>query len=164
MFISQILGLLPTFNFQTHNTHNLCLFQFVFSILQTGVLRDVSLYFKIVKANIYEADSMVEGMTGKDVVLSCLGTQPSLFSRRKITFYTDTAKHIVAALRKASVNRFIFMASVFSVCKYISINQNAGKRNLWLIMIINCDVVACSRQSNWFWRQSNIIMLQFGVW
>lgn len=34
-----------------------------------------------------------------------------------VTVVTDTAKHIVAALRKASVIRFIFMASVFRVCK-----------------------------------------------
>ena len=74
--------------------------------------------FKVVKADLFDPESMVEGLTGQDAVLSCLGCPPSFLSRTKITFYTDSARTIVDAMRKASVNRFIFMSSWHSVCKY----------------------------------------------
>lgn len=70
---------------------------------------------KVVKADIFDPDSMVEGLTGQEAVLSCLGCRPSFLSISKITFYTDTAKTIVAAMRKASVTRLIFMSSWHSV-------------------------------------------------
>ncbi|KAH3805662.1 flavin reductase (NADPH)-like [Dreissena polymorpha] len=69
---------------------------------------------KVVKANIYNADDMAPHFEGQDAVLSCLGTTPSWFSLWTITFYTDTAKPIVEALRKANVTRLVFMTSWYT--------------------------------------------------
>ena len=90
--------------------------EFMSHLVGLGIYDDVYI-FQVVKADIFDPDSMVAGMTGQDAVLSCLGCPPSFLSWRKITFYTDTAKTIVAAMRKASVSRLIFMSSWHSVCK-----------------------------------------------
>lgn len=69
---------------------------------------------KVETVNLYSAESMAEAMTGHDAVLSCLGCPPSWFSMWSVNFYTDTALHIVQALRKASITRFVFMASWYT--------------------------------------------------
>ncbi|XP_045199849.2 flavin reductase (NADPH)-like [Mercenaria mercenaria] len=69
---------------------------------------------KVVKANIFDPDSLVPHLTGQDAVLSCLGCPPSWFSLWTVTFYTDSAKSIVTALRRADVKRFIFMSAWYT--------------------------------------------------
>lgn len=69
---------------------------------------------KVVKADIFDSDTLVPHFEGQDAVLSCLGCPPSFFSMWTITFYTDSAKPIVAAMRKAGVTRLIFMASWYT--------------------------------------------------
>ena len=76
-----------------------------------------SFSIQVIKADVYDADRLAEEFSGQDVVLSCLGSPPSYFSLWKVTLYTDTAKSIVTALRKASVKRFIFMSAWHTVCK-----------------------------------------------
>lgn len=73
---------------------------------------------KVVKANIFDSDSLEPHFQGQDAVLSCLGCGPSWFSLWTVTFYTDSAKPIVTALRRANVKRFIFMAAWYT--KYSS--------------------------------------------
>ncbi|XP_052784299.1 flavin reductase (NADPH)-like [Mya arenaria] len=69
---------------------------------------------KIVTADIFDSESLVPHFEGRDAVLSCLGCGPSFFSIWTITFYTDSVKSIVAALRKAKVTRFVCMASWYT--------------------------------------------------
>lgn len=69
---------------------------------------------QVVKANIFDPDTMVPHLKGQDAVLSCLGCSPSWFSIWNITFYTDTVKPVVTALRRADVKRFIFMSSWYT--------------------------------------------------
>ena len=68
--------------------------------------------FKIVKANILNADELAKELTGKDCVLSALGV-PNIVIRR-VTFYTDSTKAIVDAMRKAQVKRLICMSSFYA--------------------------------------------------
>ncbi|XP_045199850.2 flavin reductase (NADPH)-like [Mercenaria mercenaria] len=69
---------------------------------------------KVVKANIFDAESLVPHLTGQDAVLSCLGCTPSWLSLWTVTFYMDSVKPVVTALRRANVNRFIFMSSWYT--------------------------------------------------
>ena len=103
-------------------------------------------YFQVVTANIYDADSMVTHFQGQDAVLSCLGCPPSYFSLRTITFYTDTAKHIVAALRKAAVKRFVFMSSWYTKCMGYYVLENLVVRACVRVFVSACACVhACVR-------------------
>lgn len=69
---------------------------------------------KVVKANIFDPDTLADHMSGHDAVLSCLGCPPSFFSLWTITFYTDSAKSIISAMRKASLRRLIFMSAWYT--------------------------------------------------
>ncbi|KAL4220461.1 hypothetical protein ACF0H5_020861 [Mactra antiquata] len=69
---------------------------------------------KVVKANIFDAETLSEHFEGQDAVLSCLGCGPSWFSLWTITFYTDSAKPIISAMRKQGLRRLIFMASWYT--------------------------------------------------
>ncbi|XP_060583455.1 flavin reductase (NADPH)-like [Ruditapes philippinarum] len=77
-------------------------------------LKEKHYRLKIVKANIFDPDSLEPHFQGQDAVLSCLGCGSSLFNLRNITFHTDCAKSIVVALRKANVKRYIFMSSWYT--------------------------------------------------
>ena len=102
--------------------------------------------FQVVTANIYDADSMVTHFQGQDAVLSCLGCPPSYFSLRTITFYTDTAKHIVAALRKAAVKRFVFMSSWYTKCMGYYVLENIIVRTCVRSCVCEClCVCTCVR-------------------
>ncbi|XP_007895120.1 flavin reductase (NADPH) [Callorhinchus milii] len=67
---------------------------------------------KVVEANIFSEDSLVEHFKEQDAVLSCLGFPLSIFSRA--TGYTDSMKAVVVAMRQAKVNRMITMTSWYT--------------------------------------------------
>ncbi|XP_067894811.1 flavin reductase (NADPH)-like isoform X2 [Heterodontus francisci] len=67
---------------------------------------------KVVEANIFSADSLVEHFNEQDVIISCLGFPISIFSR--VTGYTESIKAIVAAMRAAKVTRIIAMTSWYT--------------------------------------------------
>ncbi|XP_071955941.1 flavin reductase (NADPH)-like [Antedon mediterranea] len=63
----------------------------------------------VAEGDIYNQDFLVEQFSGCDAVLSCLGTKPTLFS--KITFYEDTMKIVVSAMRTVGVKRLVAITS-----------------------------------------------------
>ncbi|XP_067894859.1 flavin reductase (NADPH)-like [Heterodontus francisci] len=67
---------------------------------------------KVVEANIFSADSLVEHFNEQDVIMSCLGFPIHIFS--EVTGYTESIKAIVAAMRAAKVTRIIAMTSWYS--------------------------------------------------
>ncbi|XP_067846440.1 flavin reductase (NADPH)-like [Heptranchias perlo] len=67
---------------------------------------------KVVEANIFSADSLAEHFDEQDAVMSCLGFPVSIFSA--VTGYTESVKAVVAAMRKAKVNRVIAMTSWYT--------------------------------------------------
>ncbi|XP_052784640.1 uncharacterized protein LOC128220321 [Mya arenaria] len=69
---------------------------------------------QVVTADIFDPDSLVSYFEGRDAVLSCLGCGPSVFSMRKITFFTDSIQPIVEAIRKVKVTRLVFMSSWYT--------------------------------------------------
>ncbi|KAJ1205707.1 hypothetical protein NDU88_001135 [Pleurodeles waltl] len=67
---------------------------------------------KVVEANIFSADSLSEHFQGQDVIVSCLGFSPKLFS--SISGYTDSMSAIVKAMREAKVDRIIVITSWYT--------------------------------------------------
>ncbi|CAF0864568.1 unnamed protein product [Brachionus calyciflorus] len=67
---------------------------------------------KIVKCNILNAEEVATHIEGHDAVLSALGVAGlTLF---KISFYMDSMKSIVEAMRKANLKRLICVTSFYS--------------------------------------------------
>lgn len=67
---------------------------------------------KVVKANIFSADSLKDHFKGQDAVLSCLGFPTSFWSG--VTGYTLSMNAMVNAMREAKVNRLITMTSWYT--------------------------------------------------
>jgi biliverdin reductase/flavin reductase len=77
----------------------------------------VFFFFKVVKCNLLNAEEVGTHLQGFDCVLSALGvTGIQIF---KISFYLDSMKSIVAAMRKANVNRLLCVTSFYSKRKSI---------------------------------------------
>jgi len=72
--------------------------------------------FSIVpNADIFSADDLAKAFEGADAVVSCLGTRPNIMPwGNEITLYSESIKAIVAAMRKANVNRLVAMTSMFT--------------------------------------------------
>ncbi|XP_077863573.1 flavin reductase (NADPH)-like [Saccoglossus kowalevskii] len=62
---------------------------------------------QIVTADIFSEESMVPHFTGSDAVVSCLAS----LTLSKSTFFLDSCKIILSAMRKAGVSRFMPMSS-----------------------------------------------------
>lgn len=60
---------------------------------------------KVEKADVCKADDLVPHFTGSDVVMSCLGHGITFFTAQ--TFYSESCKAIVEAMRTAGVKRFV---------------------------------------------------------
>ena len=60
--------------------------------------------------NIFDEDVMAEELQGKDAVVSCLGGTWSLFNRKPVTIYTDSAKIFANAMRRSGVKRMVVMS------------------------------------------------------
>ncbi|XP_051901139.1 flavin reductase (NADPH)-like [Pristis pectinata] len=84
---------------------------------------------KVVEANIFSADSLMEHFNEQDVVMSCLGFPISILSR--ITGYTESMKAIVASMRLAKVNRIIAMTSWYTQTESA---QKASWMVRWLLI------------------------------
>ncbi|XP_043551637.1 flavin reductase (NADPH)-like [Chiloscyllium plagiosum] len=67
---------------------------------------------KVVKANIFSAESLVEHFNEQDAIMSCLGFPMSIFS--DVTGYTESIEAIVLAMREAKVTRLIAMTSWYT--------------------------------------------------
>ncbi|XP_032880406.1 flavin reductase (NADPH)-like isoform X1 [Amblyraja radiata] len=67
---------------------------------------------KVVQADIFSADSLVEHFNEQNVVMSCLGFPISIFSQ--VTQYTESMKAIIASMRLAKVKRIIAMTSWYT--------------------------------------------------
>ncbi|XP_060683636.1 flavin reductase (NADPH)-like [Hemiscyllium ocellatum] len=67
---------------------------------------------KVVKANIFSADSLQGHFNDQDVIMCCLGFPIRLFSGH--TEYTESMKAIIPAMRKAEVTRIIAMSSWYT--------------------------------------------------
>ena len=70
---------------------------------------------QVEKADVCNSEELVPHMTGSDVVMSCLGYQITFFTAQ--TFYSESCKAIIDAMRKAGVKRFIAITSWCTVCK-----------------------------------------------
>ncbi|KAK3580079.1 hypothetical protein CHS0354_001212 [Potamilus streckersoni] len=66
---------------------------------------------KVVKVDIFKEEDLLEHFKDSDAVISCLGCRPSFLGLNPITFYTDSIKPIVGALRKANGSRLICMTA-----------------------------------------------------
>lgn len=68
--------------------------------------------FKAIKADLLNKDELAGHLTGHDCVLSALGVAGvKIF---KITFYLDSMKSIVEAMRTAGIKRLVAMTSFYS--------------------------------------------------
>ncbi|XP_078257965.1 flavin reductase (NADPH)-like isoform X2 [Rhinoraja longicauda] len=86
---------------------------------------------KVVQADIFSADSLVEHFNEQDVVISCLGFPITIFSR--IIGYTESMKAIVASMRQAKVKRIIAMTSWYTQPESA---QHASWKERWLLIPI----------------------------
>nr|XP_006813855.1 PREDICTED: flavin reductase (NADPH)-like [Saccoglossus kowalevskii] len=76
---------------------------------------------QIVTADIFSEESMVPHFTGSDAVVSCLAS----LTLSKSTFFLDSCKIILSAMRKAGVSRFMPMSSWCTTCR---VDQTQSKR------------------------------------
>ncbi|GCC16608.1 flavin reductase (NADPH)-like [Chiloscyllium punctatum] len=67
---------------------------------------------KVVKANIFSAESLVEHFNEQDAIMSCLGFPMSIFS--DVTGYTESIEAVALAMREAKVTRLIAMTSWYT--------------------------------------------------
>ncbi|KAG8454365.1 hypothetical protein GDO86_000841 [Hymenochirus boettgeri] len=67
---------------------------------------------KVVEANVFSSESLVEHFKGQDAVMSCLGFPYKLFS--SISGYTASMTAIVTAMRQSGVNRIVTMTSWYT--------------------------------------------------
>ena len=66
--------------------------------------------FQIKNVNIFDENLLSEELRGQDALVSCLGGPPSLFKRKSVTIYTDSAKALSGAARKSGLGRLIMMS------------------------------------------------------
>lgn len=64
---------------------------------------------KKVKVDIMDASTMIPHMEGCDAIMCCLGAKPQWLSA--ITLHSESTKHIVEAMKKANVKRFIVITA-----------------------------------------------------
>lgn len=67
---------------------------------------------KVVEADIFSEDSLKTHFSGQDVIMSCLGFQPSMF--KAVTGYTQNMNAVVSAMREAQVHKIITMTSWYT--------------------------------------------------
>nr|XP_015828749.2 flavin reductase (NADPH) isoform X3 [Nothobranchius furzeri] len=82
---------------------------------------------KVVKADIFSANSLKTHFKDQDVVMSCLGFPASLFSG--VTGYTMSMAAVIGAMREARVNRVITMTSWYT-------EPNSGAQSSYLIRFL----------------------------
>jgi biliverdin reductase/flavin reductase len=73
-------------------------------------------FLQVVKCDLMNPLELAKYMEGRMAVLSALG-QPGL-QISAMTFYEDSMKSIVTAMRNAKVKRLICVTSFYSKCKY----------------------------------------------
>lgn len=68
---------------------------------------------KIEKVDIFKPAELSPHLKGCDAVVSCLGTNTQGFlGRSKVSFYTDSIKSIVSAMRTSNTNRIVCLTSI----------------------------------------------------
>lgn len=72
---------------------------------------------QVVQADIFSADNLKPCFKGQDVIMSCLGFPPSLFSG--VTGYTLSMKAVVSAMQATHVSRLITMTSWYTERKHV---------------------------------------------
>uniref|UniRef100_A0A1A7X6X6 NAD(P)-binding domain-containing protein n=2 Tax=Iconisemion striatum TaxID=60296 RepID=A0A1A7X6X6_9TELE len=82
---------------------------------------------KVVKADIFSANSLKTHFKDQDVVMSCLGFPASFFS--VVTGYTMSMAAVIGAMREARVNRVITMTSWYT-------EPNSGTQSSYLIRFL----------------------------
>ncbi|XP_041856459.1 flavin reductase (NADPH)-like [Melanotaenia boesemani] len=82
---------------------------------------------KVVKADIFSADSLKTHFKGQDVVMSCLGFPASFFSG--VTGYTMSMAAVVSAMQETRVNRVITMTSWYT-------DPNSGTQSSYFIRFL----------------------------
>ena len=65
---------------------------------------------QIKNVNIFDENLLAEELRGQDALVSCLGGPPSIFKRKSVTIYTDSAKALSGAARKSGLGRLIMMS------------------------------------------------------
>jgi len=74
------------------------------------------LFFQVIKCDLLDPLDLAKHMEGCIAVLSALG-QPGL-QISAMTFYEDSMKSIVTAMRNAKIKRLICMTSFYTKCKF----------------------------------------------
>ena len=72
--------------------------------------REMCLSFQVIKANIFSEDELAAAFTDHEAVISCLGTEQK-YPWQRLTFYEDTIKPIVGAMRKTNIKKLLYMTS-----------------------------------------------------
>ncbi|XP_064638136.1 uncharacterized protein YwnB-like isoform X2 [Lineus longissimus] len=70
---------------------------------------------KVEKVDVCNVEDLVPHFTGSDAIMSCLGHAISFFTAQ--TFYSESCKAIVEAMRKADVKRLVAITSWCTVYK-----------------------------------------------
>lgn len=66
---------------------------------------------QIEKVDILDDKVLTEHFKGVDAVMSCLGSRPSFLGRTPITFYTESIKPMITAMRAANIKRLVCMTA-----------------------------------------------------
>ncbi|XP_013393600.1 flavin reductase (NADPH)-like [Lingula anatina] len=61
----------------------------------------------IIKGDVSSEASLADGMKDQDAVISCLGAMPTEDTKAKFTFFSDSIRVIVGAMRAAGVDRLV---------------------------------------------------------
>jgi len=65
--------------------------------------------------DVFSGDNLARGFEGSDVVVSCLGTKPTLMPwGSEITFYSESIKSIVDGMRKKNIPKLVAMTSWYT--------------------------------------------------
>uniref|UniRef100_UPI00398F456D flavin reductase (NADPH)-like n=1 Tax=Pristiophorus japonicus TaxID=55135 RepID=UPI00398F456D len=104
---------------------------------------------KVVEANIFSADSLVEHFKEQDIIMSCLGFPIGIISG--VTGYTESMKAIVAAMHTAKVNRIIAMTSWYT--KPESAQQSSWMVRWFLIPMIRNVLINMQEMENYLNRE-----------
>ncbi|XP_004072091.1 flavin reductase (NADPH) [Oryzias latipes] len=109
---------------------------------------------KVVKADIFAAESLKDHFKDQDVVMSCLGFPASFFSG--VTGYTMSMAAVVSAMREARVSRLIAMTSWYT-------EPNSGTQSSYLIRFLLLPMIR-SVLSNMYEMEQSLAKTQDINW
>ncbi|KAM9446921.1 flavin reductase (NADPH)-like isoform 1-T3 [Clarias gariepinus] len=87
---------------------------------------------KVVEGNIFSEESLKPHFTGQDVVMSCLGFQPSFFNG--VDGYTQSMTAILNAMQEVKVNQIITMTSWYT-------EPNSGNKASYFVRYLLLPII-----------------------